>query len=89
MSKLKIPRHYVRTGETLQYLRTLSDLTQKQVADRLGYSSAQFISNFERGIAVPPLKKLKVLVRMYGADRDQLVELILDDERDRIRKLLK
>lgn len=61
----KIKRNYTQLGDYLKYGREKSDLTQREVGKILGYSSAQFISNFERGIAPPPMKKLKKLVKLY------------------------
>jgi transcriptional regulator with XRE-family HTH domain len=79
--KYAIPRRYEDVGEYLQQARKRAGYSQRQVADTLGYSSAQFISNFERGIAVPPLKKLKVLVKMYKLPVPELMDKILDAER--------
>lgn len=79
--KYAIVRRYEDVGEYLQKARQKSGFSQRQVADTLGYSSAQFISNFERGIAVPPLKKLKVLVRMYKLSVPELMDRILTAER--------
>jgi hypothetical protein len=47
----------------------------------LGYSSAQFISNFERGIALPPLKKMRALNELYGGDAERMIDLIIESER--------
>jgi len=77
-----LPRRYTALGEYLQSMRTKAGLTQREVSLALGYSSAQFISNFERGIAVPPLKKLKILVKMYDMPVEVLMDMILDAERE-------
>ncbi len=77
-----LTRRYLKLGEYLQEMRVKAGLTQREVSLALGYSSAQFISNFERGIAVPPLKKLKVLVKMYNLQVDTLMKIILDAERE-------
>lgn len=77
-----LARRYTVLGDYLQKMRLEANLTQREVSEALGYSSAQFISNFERGIAVPPLKKLKVLVKMYGMPVDTVMEMILNAERE-------
>lgn len=82
-------RRYTDLGEYLQKMRTRSGLTQREVSMTLGYSSAQFISNFERGIAVPPLKKLKTLVKMYDMSAETVMGLILDAEREHLLAVLK
>ncbi len=73
-----IARRFTALGAYLQELRMKKRLTQREVSLRLGYSSAQFISNFERGISMPPLKKLKELKVIYGASRIRLVGLALE-----------
>jgi transcriptional regulator with XRE-family HTH domain len=84
-----LPRRYTNLGAYLQTMRTKAGLTQREVSLALGYSSAQFISNFERGIAVPPLKKLKTLVKMYDMPVETVMEMILDAEREIILNVLK
>jgi transcriptional regulator with XRE-family HTH domain len=76
-----LPRRYAALGGYLQEMRNKASLTQREVSLALGYSSAQFISNFERGIAVPPLKKLRVLVKMYDMPVETVMDMILDAER--------
>lgn len=80
-TKRRLQRSYEEMGKYLRKLRKEKGLTQRSVSDALGYSSAQFISNFERGTASPPLKKLKVLMELYGADRGRLIELSLIAEK--------
>jgi transcriptional regulator with XRE-family HTH domain len=84
-----LARRYTVLGDYLQKMRLEANLTQREVSQALGYSSAQFISNFERGIAVPPLKKLKILVKMYGMPVDTVMEMILNAEREIMVNALK
>jgi len=53
-------------GKWLKIIRKLSGLSQKDVAKAFKYTSAQFISNFERGLCSPPLKDIKKLSDMYN-----------------------
>jgi transcriptional regulator with XRE-family HTH domain len=87
--KYVIPRHYEELGEFLREQRVKAGLTQRDVSVALGYSSAQFISNFERGIAAPPLKKMKILARLYKMPIDQVVNLVIDAERAILTEALK
>jgi transcriptional regulator with XRE-family HTH domain len=77
-----LTRNYVALGAYLQEMRIKANLTQREVSQLLGYSSAQFISNFERGISSPPLKKLKELIRMYRMPVDKVMSLVLEGERE-------
>lgn len=57
--------------------RTHAGFTQNQVAKKLGYSSPQFISNWERGLSNPPIATLKVLAELYQASSDEMFNAIL------------
>ena len=80
----KLKRYYTELGEALQDARERAGLTQREISLELGYSSAQFISNFERGISAPPTKKLKVLVRRYRLDQMRTIRLLLAGEEKKI-----
>lgn len=61
----------------LREAREKSGLTQSQVAEKLGYSTAQFVSNWERGQSYPPMKTLPTLAQLYKVNTDQLFDVIL------------
>ena len=48
-------------GKFLKEKRTKAGLTQQEVALGLSYDTAQFVSNWERGISLPPLVALPKL----------------------------
>ena len=85
----KLPRNFTALGEYLQHSRELCLLTQRRVSLKLGYSSAQFISNFERGISAPPMKRLRVLLKMYKCDEAKVVDLYLLGVRAEMQGVLK
>lgn len=62
----------------LKEKRKAAKLSQAQVADRLGYKSAQFISNWERGISSPPVETLRVLANMYLVPEEEMLQKIID-----------
>lgn len=68
-------------GQYLRDKRINAGLTQAEIASKLGYSSPQFISNFERGLCSPPLKNLKALVKLYKIDANELIRLIIDEQK--------
>jgi transcriptional regulator with XRE-family HTH domain len=84
-----IPRPYVTVGDHLSKRREAKGLTQREVSLKLGYSSAQFVSNFERGIALPPLKKLRVLIKLYDMNVHEVMEMILASEKAKLLDALK
>lgn len=61
----------------LRESRMRAGLSQAQVARKLGYGTAQFISNWERGVSEPPLKALKVLAKIYSVSVDEIFEIVL------------
>lgn len=75
-------------GNYLKNKRNESGLTQSEVATKLGYSSPQFISNFERGLCSPPLKNLKTLVKLYKIPVEEIMTLILEEQETILRKAL-
>ena len=75
-------------GDYLQAKRIKAELSQGDVATKLGYSSPQFISNFERGLCAPPLNKLKLLVSLYDLNSEELIRLMLKEEEKNLRKHL-
>lgn len=75
-------------GRYLKQKRIEAGFTQVDVANRLGYSTAQFISNFERGLCAPPIKNLRVLIKLYGLDPEEVLGLIMDEQESSLRKAL-
>lgn len=61
-------------GQLIKEARKHVRITQAQLAERLGYSSPQFISNWERGVARIPAQKFKPLSRILG--RNAVVRVI-------------
>lgn len=65
-------------GQFLKKARENAGLTQKQVADKLGYSSAQFISNFENDRASLPLGVAKKFCKITKANEYALAGYLKD-----------
>lgn len=61
----------------LRDARIQAGLSQKDVSDKLGYSSAQFVSNWERGLATPPGRTLRKLSQIYKIKADELYSILL------------
>jgi transcriptional regulator with XRE-family HTH domain len=59
--------------------RLKSGMSQSEVAKELGYTSAQFISNFERGISKLPLKALAKLIDLYELKTDVVMSLLVSE----------
>jgi transcriptional regulator with XRE-family HTH domain len=77
-----------KLGKFLKDAREKAALTQNQVANKLGYSSPQFVSNIERGISVAPLKTISRMVSIYKVSADPVIRIILDSQSELLRKKL-
>jgi len=69
-------------NDYLRQKRVESGLSQLDVARELGYSSPQFVSNWERGLVSPPLETIAVLVDLYKIPSAEVVGRILEETRD-------
>lgn len=81
-------RNYDTLGLFFKEKRTASGLTQLDVARKLGYTSAQFISNFERGLCSLPLNAIRKLTQLYKADQDKVYNLIMSEQESYIQEQL-
>jgi transcriptional regulator with XRE-family HTH domain len=73
-----------RTGDSnlAEYLknkRVHAGLTQSDVARKMGYSSPQFVSNWERALARPPVTVLKELTKLYKVSADEVFRMLLGE----------
>lgn len=75
-------------SEFLRNKRIAASLSQADVAKELGYSSPQFISNWERGLVLPPLATLPQLLKLYNLNRNEVIDLLLQHTRNEIEQFL-
>lgn len=73
-------------GKILKKKRELKGLSQKELSLKLGYETAQYISNIERNVSLPPTKKLKKLSKILDIDKHFLYEAISQIELAKLRK---
>jgi transcriptional regulator with XRE-family HTH domain len=76
-----------RFGEKLHTLRTRSNLTLSQLAERLGYSTHAYISELEAGKKMPTALLVLRVAREFDVTTDELLkdELELSEPGDNIR----
>lgn len=87
MERLK-KQKFVRMGHYLKGKRKEQRLSQSQVATRLGYTSSQFVSNWERGLCAPPVETLPKLIELYKMGKNEMVEIIVDEHRKYVESVL-
>lgn len=68
----------VTCGEFLAHWRKVRGLSQKEVADLLGYKTGQFVSNWERNKSQPPIPVLKDLAKIFEIPEETLFNVVLE-----------
>lgn len=71
-------RIFEKLGKFLKKSRIDAGLTQQEVSEKLGFSTAQYISNWERGMSTPPLQNLHTIVDLYNLDAEHFLKEILE-----------
>ena len=69
----------------LRTARVARGLSQNQVARMMKWSSAQFISNIERGIALPPPQIVPELARVLHIKPSSIFVAMYDWELERLK----
>lgn len=64
-------------AELIKKKREENGYSQNKLAKVLGYTSGQFVSNWERGESLPPVDRLAKLTLLFGLKEDQLFGLYL------------
>lgn len=70
-------RRFEKLAKFLKDKRIETGLSQGEVAKALGFSSPQFISNWERGVCAPPLNSLPKLTRVLKIKESDLVKILM------------
>ncbi|MEI6093288.1 MAG: helix-turn-helix transcriptional regulator [bacterium] len=73
-------------GDFIKRRRSALKLTQKQLSDRLGFNTYQFISNLERGVAEIPPSRVKDFAEALQIDNNEFANLVSESLK---RKILK
>ena len=71
---------YKALGNYLKIKREKAGVSQNKLAFRLGYTSPQFVSNWERGLAAPPPKALRKLVSVLSISERELLKIIMREQ---------
>ena len=65
-------------GILVREYRLKENMTQLELANKLGYESMQFVSLFERGLSKIPLKVIGKLVIILGIPEKKIVKNLVD-----------
>ena len=72
-------------NEYLKSLRLKSGKSQIELANKVGFSGGQFVSNWERGKCLPPPNKLRKIGKYLNAHMKTLIELYVEAKTEEIR----
>jgi transcriptional regulator with XRE-family HTH domain len=72
-------------GRFLRTKRLAVGLTQWDVARALAYTTAQFVSNWERGVSLPPVTVLAKLAKILRLDPNELVDVLITYQEKSLR----
>ncbi len=76
-----MPRRFEYTAKYFRDKRIEAGKTQSELAEQLGFSSAQIVSNWERGICAPPMASLKTLIKILKLDPEEVTDVITEENR--------
>lgn len=79
MAETVLSKKKIMLGGFLKKKRIDAGFSQADVADKLAYSTPQFISNWERGVSRPPISVLKKIGDLYGVSSEDLFEVVLNE----------
>jgi transcriptional regulator with XRE-family HTH domain len=71
----------VAVANLVREARVKSGLSQKDVARKFGWTSAQFVSNIERGLVRVPADKTKAYAKTIGLSHSALVDAMISEYR--------
>ncbi len=72
-------RNHSKISRYLRECRLNTGISQGEIARTLGYSSAQFVSNWERGKSMPPMRAVPKLARLIKLNPNHLVDLYVEE----------
>lgn len=81
---MKAATKSVPIGWHFKAARIVKGMTQLELSQFLGYGTAQFVSNWERGKSRPPIQDMPAICKLLGIDRKTITELLRIDAATRI-----
>ncbi len=73
-------------GQEIREARLRNEMTQLELANKLGYQSMQFVSLFERGLSKVPMKVLGRLIVILGLPKKKIIKKLVEEHEAEITK---
>lgn len=78
----------IDAGKILKTAREKVKMTQSQLAEKMGYSNPQFISNWERNTCGLPARKAKLFCKITGMSPRAMEALLIAEVTGKVKKRL-
>jgi len=75
-----------KVGEYLKQQREFADLSQGDVSKKMGWKTAQSVSNLERGVAPFPPRIINKYCRIIKGEKKEVVKRMVDIYTERLLK---
>ena len=76
--KIELRERFQDVGNFLKIKREKAHFSQGLLAQTLGYSSPQYVSNWERGLCSPPFEMLPKICHVLKISKSEIINVILD-----------
>ena len=88
MSLTKVQISNMTLGKYMKQCREKAGVSQRVVAIHLGFTTAQFVSNVERGISPLPIKQAERWLKFIEANKKTAWELMCIDYKRKTKRAL-
>jgi transcriptional regulator with XRE-family HTH domain len=82
--KMKSEKNKNTLGIFLKESRLKRHLSQNDVATALRYDSPQYVSDWERGVSSPPMKKLVQISHVLHVSADRIFQLLVESAKQKL-----
>lgn len=74
-------------NEYFKNIRLKADMSQGELAAKMGYTSSQFVSNWERGLSIVPLHKAVLFCKITGTNVKDFKAAMIEESTKRIERV--
>lgn len=74
-----------KVGAILREMRREAGLSQGQVSKKLGFTSPQFVSNWERSLVSIPSRHVLKIAKLYKVNPSKLINPMVAEYRERLK----
>lgn len=73
-------------GLYLKKSRNEAGISQREVSDKLGHSTPQYLSNVERGVCLLAPKHFKTIAKLYNIESQKILNFYIKDTIENTKK---